>query len=164
MAQVTHKIFSQDVEVGYLTKTTRGNYIIHCFNFSALYERYKNSPYPKYHTANQMILTFKDIADCLNSIPTEYSVIRIDEVDSYLNPKAKEVYTKPLIATSQDNDDEVVLLNAIKADFKNAPTDKLNELYLLLDAELKYRNRKEKILNESGLFLSWLENFNLGHS
>jgi hypothetical protein len=111
-----------------------------------------------------MILTFQDIADCLNSIPTEYSVIRIDEVDSYLNPKPKKAYTKPLIATSQDNDDEVVLLNAIKADFKNAPTDKLNELYLLLDAELKYRNRKEKILNESGLFLSWLENFNLGHS
>jgi hypothetical protein len=110
-----------------------------------------------------MIVKFKYIADCLNSIPTEYSVIPISEVDSYLNPKAKEVYTKPLNATSQDNDDEVVLLNAIKADLKNAPADKLNEIYLLIDAELKYRHRKEKILHESGVN-RWVINSNLGHA
>jgi hypothetical protein len=162
MSPVSHKIFSQDVEMGYLTKTKGGNYIIHCWNFTSLYERYINSPYSKYYTPSQMILTFnKDFADCLIAIPTEYAVVHIDEVDAYLNPKAKALYTKPLTAAASTQDDEVELLNAIKADFKTAPTDKLNELYKLLDAELKYRHRKEKLLQSSGVN-RWVVTSNVG--
>lgn len=162
MSEVTHKIFSQDVEVGYLV-SKNGKYQLHPFKDSSLFIKLK----PLFNgleirNKKPSFLIGNTIADCLKAITSEYAVIAISDVDAYLNPNLFTLTERSVQKEERVKLDDSVLLDEIKADFKAAPTDRLTEIYCHLDAELKYRANRDRLIRSSGLN-RWSQDYTMGH-
>lgn len=139
MTTVTHKIFSQDVEVGRIELLDRNRREIIAYGATSLFSVIAANIYRRYWLIDSSVhLSCDTLADAFY-ICRDYPVIAIAEVDAYLNPKPVVETVFELTPIQSFTTNSQVLKDAVAKEIKKSGTEGLTTLFLLIDAELKHR-------------------------